>query len=222
MSSPAAAELARRWRWTLAASLALLALGALAVWACGDAGPSRHFSGLWWVAEKREALERLSDWGLWPLYTLFGALLAAGWRRPAWRDWGLAYLIAQLAGSLVLVRAIKMAVARARPDATAGSMPDTWLGLAWDADFHSFPSGHSADAFTGAVLLCLLLPRPWMRGYALGYAALIGFTRVLLAKHWPSDVLAGAAIGTAAALATVRLWLYPRLSGSMGSLIRND
>jgi undecaprenyl-diphosphatase len=59
----------------------------------------------------------------------------------------------------------------------------------------SFPAGHAATAFAGAVLLSWLRPRgaPWF----LLLAAAIGFSRVYDGVHYPTDVLAGAALGAA-------------------------
>lgn len=67
----------------------------------------------------------------------------------------------------------------------------------------SFPAGHAATAFAGAVLLAAVAPRAWPA--FVGLAALIGFSRIYDGVHYPSDVLAGAllgaAVGAAAALA---------------------
>jgi membrane-associated phospholipid phosphatase len=57
----------------------------------------------------------------------------------------------------------------------------------------SFPAGHAATAFAGAVLLSCLAPR--LAPLFLGLALAIGFSRVYVGVHYPSDVLAGAAIG---------------------------
>jgi undecaprenyl-diphosphatase len=69
----------------------------------------------------------------------------------------------------------------------------------------SFPAGHAATAFAGAVLLSLLAPR--LAPALLLLAALIGITRVYDGVHYPTDVLAGAALGAlvgAGAAAAVR------------------
>jgi membrane-associated phospholipid phosphatase len=57
----------------------------------------------------------------------------------------------------------------------------------------SFPAGHAATAFAGAVLLSCMAPR--LSPLFLGLALAIGFSRVYVGVHYPSDVLAGGAIG---------------------------
>jgi membrane-associated phospholipid phosphatase len=63
---------------------------------------------------------------------------------------------------------------------------------------HSFPSGHSATAFAGATMLAYFAPRARVPLYAL--AVLIAYSRLYNGVHYPTDVLAGAALGTATAL----------------------
>jgi undecaprenyl-diphosphatase len=70
----------------------------------------------------------------------------------------------------------------------------------------SFPAGHAATAFAGAVLLSLLAPR--LAPAFLALATLIGLSRIYDGVHYPTDVLAGAALGAlvgAGAVAAVRL-----------------
>lgn len=60
---------------------------------------------------------------------------------------------------------------------------------------HSFPSGHTSTAFTMALLLCSILKnRVW--AYVLPFIAfLVGYSRVYLAQHFPTDVCAGMVVG---------------------------
>jgi undecaprenyl-diphosphatase len=68
----------------------------------------------------------------------------------------------------------------------------------------SFPAGHAATAFAGAVLLTAVAPRIWPAFF--GLAVVIGFSRIYDGVHYPTDVLAGALLGAVAgALAALLL-----------------
>jgi undecaprenyl-diphosphatase len=67
----------------------------------------------------------------------------------------------------------------------------------------AFPSDHATAAFAIAGALSLRYRR-WSVPL-LGAAALLAFSRVLLGVHYPSDVIAGAALGLAAAIAVYRV-----------------
>ena len=67
----------------------------------------------------------------------------------------------------------------------------------------SMPSGHAAGAFAAAVAVGLVHPR--LRWPLIALAALIALSRVWLGVHYPSDVIAGAALGSAVAYAAWRL-----------------
>jgi membrane-associated phospholipid phosphatase len=63
----------------------------------------------------------------------------------------------------------------------------------------SFPSGHTATAALLAGVWALTASRrlvPWL---ALGFATLVGMSRMAVGVHWPTDVLAGLALGWTAA-----------------------
>jgi membrane-associated phospholipid phosphatase len=62
----------------------------------------------------------------------------------------------------------------------------------------SMPSTHAASAFAAAVAVGLVHPR--LRWPLLALAALIAFSRVWLGVHYPTDVIAGAALGAVIAL----------------------
>jgi len=60
----------------------------------------------------------------------------------------------------------------------------------------SFPSSHTAVTVAVVIALVPFLPRV-LAGVAIGYAVLVGWSRVYLGVHYPLDVLAGAGIGMA-------------------------
>jgi hypothetical protein len=60
----------------------------------------------------------------------------------------------------------------------------------------SFPSGHSTQAFAVASVIATSYDQFWVKAAAYGLATMTAWERVRRGKHFPTDVVAGAAIGT--------------------------
>lgn len=101
-----------------------------------------------------------------------------------------AMLMCFLFGNLFL----KNLIARPRPYTVD---PDIILLVPKSAEQYSFPSGHTMNNFSAAVTL--MLRKEKFAWAAIVLAALTAFSRVYLMMHYPTDVIAGALIGSAAA-----------------------
>jgi undecaprenyl-diphosphatase len=112
---------------------------------------------------------------------------------------------------MLLSTLLKMGFDRPRPDLVPHG------ALVYTA---SFPSGHATLSavvyLTLGALLARVQPRLVLKLYLLGLAILltvmVGVSRVYLGVHWPTDVLAGWAVGAAWALLcwATALWLQRR------------
>lgn len=73
----------------------------------------------------------------------------------------------------------------------------------------SFPSGHTAAAFSLATSLSITYPKWYVIAPSAVWACGVGFARMNQGVHYPSDVLAGAAIGVGCAFANIYInkWL---------------
>ena len=96
----------------------------------------------------------------------------------------------------ILATGMKYTINRARPFVTY-PYPDILKKTSGGSS--SFPSGHTSDAFTTATSLSLAFPKWYVIAPSYVYASLVGYSRMDLGVHYPSDVVAGAVIGAGSA-----------------------
>jgi membrane-associated phospholipid phosphatase len=110
---------------------------------------------------------------------------------------------------------LKDTFGRARPFVdTTGPNPDDWQllrGFHGGESYRSFPSGHSTAAFAAAAAVSAETSRWWpeltyfgIGPILYGGAAAVGLSRMYNNRHWASDVITGAMIGTFAGTKMVR------------------
>jgi membrane-associated phospholipid phosphatase len=69
----------------------------------------------------------------------------------------------------------------------------------------SFPSGHTSEAFALATSLSLTYPKWYIIAPSFLWAGAVGYSRMDLGVHYPSDVLAGAILGAGCAWITFKI-----------------
>ena len=119
------------------------------------------------------------------------AMLCHRSTRPA----GMLALCAMLLGLVCTNLILKPLVMRPRPWLdVAGLIP-----LINEDDPNSFPSGHTCAAFAAGATWARYAKKRWLKGLCIAQAVLMGFSRLYVGVHFPSDVLAGCAVGLSCA-----------------------
>lgn len=138
------------------------------------------------------------------------AAALAAWRRWALEErlerlaWTMGFVVLSVAGSGLVAAFLKTAFGRARPRVVAETL---WsqTPFAFSAQWASFPSGHATTAGATAMVLALLFPR--RARSILAAATVVALSRVAVGAHYPSDVVAGFALGMAFTLLAAALFL---------------
>jgi len=153
-----------------------------------------HAAAIPWVCALFRAASRLGDGVFW--YALMAGLLVVGGSKaiPA-----VAHMAAVGAIGVVLYKWLKSRTSRPRPYQVRTAIQRGADPL----DDFSFPSGHTLHAASFSILAIAYFPSAaWV---CLPFAMLVAASRLVLGLHYPTDVLAGAAIGAALALGSLAL-----------------
>lgn len=113
-------------------------------------------------------------------------------RRPLAANRALFFFTA-VALSGIIINLIKPLVGRLRPKLLFEANLYGFEPLRIGYEYNSFPSGHATTVFALAAALALVYPR-WQLPL-FGFAAVVGFSRIVIGSHYLSDVMAGAYVG---------------------------
>lgn len=125
-----------------------------------------------------------------PLLAILALVLARRWR-------GAVFAAVSFLASAGAVQLLKTLFGRARPD-----------DMLVVSDYGSFPSGHTANAATIALVLWVLFPRVWVAIVGALWVLAMALSRTFLSVHWATDTLGGALVGAGVVL-VLAAWLLP-------------
>ncbi|MGL4406097.1 MAG: phosphatase PAP2 family protein [Notoacmeibacter sp.] len=156
-----------------------------------------------------------SDWIIIPTALALLALLllnpaslskAKLFRLYRWNLW-LSFILAGVGLPSLAATLLKRIIGRPRPSQLAEYGLYDFQHFHFDAAFASFPSGHSTTIGAFAVVMALLLPK--FRVVFFAFAVFVGFSRVGVGAHHPSDVIAGLTFGAIGAFLIAK-WFASR------------
>ena len=179
-------------------------------------------TALWFHARENTLLYNIFD-----KITLFGdslAYLTGGMllfvifrkRNLSWASSGL-FLFSTVAVSGLSADLLKYIAGRARPRLYFNEHMYGFDFFHWQYAWTSFPSGHSATAFSVATLLAILYPR-WRFGALFG-GILVAFSRIVLAQHYISDVIAGSFLGIVSTVLLYNFYFTSKFDNSLQNKI---
>jgi undecaprenyl-diphosphatase len=151
--------------------------------------------GPWWL---KKAMVDLTALGGGPFLTLL-TVATAGFLFAAHKRAMALFVILAIAGGGLAGNLLKWIFVRARPDLVPHLV---------SVDSASFPSAHAMNSAVTFLTLGVLLSRTqkdrrlkaYLMGTAIVLTLMVGFSRVYLGVHWPTDVVAGWAVGAAWAI----------------------
>ncbi len=150
-----------------------------------------HAASIPWLRAFFRAVSRLGDGVFW--YALMAGFVVVGGTAalPA-----VAHMAATGAIGVALYKWLKSRTSRPRPyQVKAAIRPG-----ADPLDQFSFPSGHTLHAVSFSILALAYYPQ--LASLVVPFALAVAASRLVLGLHYPSDVLAGAGLGAALALAS--------------------
>ncbi|WP_281322017.1 phosphatase PAP2 family protein [Flavobacterium aestivum] len=114
-----------------------------------------------------------------------------------------------LAASAFISFALKKITKRERPYVTYPEIDNVT-----EESSYSFPSAHTSSAFATATSLSMAYPKWYVIAPSFLWAGAVGYSRMYLGVHYPTDVLAGAIVGSGSAFLCYKLnkWINKKRS----------
>jgi membrane-associated phospholipid phosphatase len=191
-----AARVSRRWPLVSGGMAVLLvaALGAIIAYRDNNLPFSFDLAFLGELVEHRSAFWNvpafvMNNIGGGIIGTLVVPLAIAGLLLLFRMKWAALYFLIATILSAGLVQLLKNTFDRPRPQ-----------DILVASDLGSFPSGHTANAATMAVVLALVLRRVWIWAAGVVYTVVMLLSRTYLGAHWLSDTIGGLVLGSAVAV----------------------
>lgn len=143
----------------------------------------------------------VEEFGSYPSFGIMGGFYAAGvmYNDSKAKAVAVDAFATSIVAAGVITTSLKVITGRSRPNAGDGTHHFQPFG-----GDRSFPSGHTAQAFSLASVIAEHYNEQWVDLTSYGIATMVGLARIEQEAHFPSDVLAGAIIGTVVGKSIVR------------------
>lgn len=146
----------------------------------------------WNASPTKKIVAAVSRYGDWPELMLLGGLGFFAARRLRSQQWQKIFLCAMLASTIAggLANTLRLTTGRTRPRVIEQHWYGPYHAGKWtigNAEWNSFPSGHTATAIAFAAVI--LFANPCWGVVAMIFAVSVAASRLLLGAHHPSDLL---------------------------------